>query len=188
MNRVAGVDNARQGKAVSRQNPVGSAASLNGVFDACVSTSRHRNKQAFRLSAEGFLAANIGATRRGGRPVAAATALGQNRGLSRYQNGPPLQVARRIGATGFEPATSASRTQRSSQAELRPDQLMILPDVAPKASGAPFRASSEPGATIGQRVFATSTVRVPPARGQLPIRGLSSPRRPDRIAVRRGTS
>ena len=28
-----------------------------------------------------------------------------------------------VGATGFEPATSASRTQRSSQAELRPDVL-----------------------------------------------------------------
>ena len=31
-----------------------------------------------------------------------------------------------VGATGFEPATSASRTQRSSQAELRPDVLTDL--------------------------------------------------------------
>jgi len=31
----------------------------------------------------------------------------------------------KIGATGFEPATSASRTQRSSQAELRPDGAKV---------------------------------------------------------------
>jgi len=41
--------------------------------------------------------------------------------LSTADNGPL-----KVGATGFEPATSASRTQRSSQAELRPDQFLKL--------------------------------------------------------------
>ena len=35
-----------------------------------------------------------------------------------------------IGATGFEPATSASRTQRSIQAELRPVAFYWLPQSA----------------------------------------------------------
>ena len=35
--------------------------------------------------------------------------------------------AAKIGATGFEPATSWSQTRRSSQAELRPDERLIYP-------------------------------------------------------------
>ena len=35
-------------------------------------------------------------------------------------------AGRKIGATGFEPATSWSQTRRSSQAELRPVNTVML--------------------------------------------------------------
>ena len=52
---------------------------------------------------------------------------GKNRGERMYTSSSQKPVELLVGARGFEPPTSASRTLRANQAALRPDSLYYKP-------------------------------------------------------------
>src|SRR6516225_10613224 len=56
-----------------------------------------------------------------------------------------VQCHCKVGATGFEPATSWSQTTRSSQAELRPVGLMVAVLGPARQGGPTSRAETNPG-------------------------------------------